>query len=104
MSNLTGDPKAHNVEDFAKCITGNCLCSSIKVTLSDSELFTRRRGHICHCENCRKVSGSFAASNFIVEEAQVEILDNERTLTRFIDTATGSGTPVERYFCSRCGK
>jgi len=104
MSALTGDPNLQDSAQFIDGLAGNCLCGSIKVTIRDSELFTKRRGHICHCANCRKVSGSFAASNFIIEEDKVDIADHDGTLTKFVDTQTGSGTPLDRYFCSRCGK
>jgi hypothetical protein len=104
MASLNGDPNAYDVTQFAKGLVGTCLCGSVKVTIHDCGLFTKRRGHICHCANCRKVSGSFAASNLIIEEAKVEIEDQRRTLTKFVDNKTGSGTPLDRYFCSRCGK
>lgn len=104
MPELTGNPNLHDVTGFTEGLSGTCLCGSVKVTIHDRDLFTKRRGHICHCANCRKVSGSFAASNFIIEEDKVEIEDQENTLTKFLDTQTMSGTPLERYFCSRCGK
>ncbi|BCS20187.1 GFA family protein [Aspergillus puulaauensis] len=103
MPELTGNPNLHDVTEFNEGLSGTCLCGSVKVTIHDRDLFTKRRGHICHCANCRKVSGSFAASNFIIEEDKVEIEDQENTLTKFLDTQTMSGTPLERYFCSRCG-
>ena len=104
MPDLTGDPKSYDASQFAEGISDTCLCGSVRVTIHDRDLFTRRRGHICHCANCRKVSGSFAASNLIIEEAKVEIEDREGTLAKFLDNQTGSGTPLSRYFCSRCGK
>jgi len=104
MLDLTGDPNHHDVTEFGEELSGTCLCGSVKVIIHDRELFTKRRGHICHCANCRKVSGSFAASNLIIEEAKVEIEDREGTLTKFLDIQTGSGTPLDRYFCSRCGR
>ncbi|KAI9930283.1 hypothetical protein MW887_012096 [Aspergillus wentii] len=74
MPDLTGDPKSHDVAQLAEGLSGTCL-----------------------------FSGSFAASNLIIEEAKVDIDDREGTLTKFLDTQTGSGTPLDRYFCSRCG-
>ncbi|KAL2827632.1 Mss4-like protein [Aspergillus cavernicola] len=86
MPDLAGNPNIHNPAQFADTLTGSCLCGSVKVTIQDRELFTKRRGHICHCANCRKVSGSFAASNLIIEEEKVEIEDQKGTLTKFVDT------------------
>lgn len=104
MASLTGDPKAHPIDEFADGITGTCLCGSIRVTIHDSELFTRPRGHVCHCANCRKVSGSFAGANFAIEASKVEIHDASGTLKTYHDYDTLSGNPVLRSFCSVDGK
>jgi hypothetical protein len=101
---LTGDPNSTNLSQFTETLSGTCLCGSIEVEIHDRELFTKRRGHLCHCANCRKVAGSYVASNLIIEEEKVKIEDRGNTLAKFVDTATGSGTPLERFFCSRCGK
>jgi hypothetical protein len=43
------------------------------------------------------------ATNLIIENDKIEIL-GEENLKKFIDTKTLSGTPLERFFCSTCGK
>ncbi|PNS20926.1 Procollagen galactosyltransferase 1 [Sphaceloma murrayae] len=103
MATLVGDPKQHADDEFKDGLQGHCLCGSINVTINDKELFSRPRGHLCHCWNCRKVAGSFVASNLIIEEAKVNIEDRNGTLKEFIDTQTGSGKPLSRYFCGACG-
>ncbi|KAK4952377.1 hypothetical protein LTR10_009183 [Elasticomyces elasticus] len=100
MPDLTGDPKQHNPKDS---LTGSCLCGSITVTINDSELFTKPRGHLCHCSNCRKVAGSYVSSNLLIEAEKVEIQDRDGTLKTYEDRATGSGNPVYRSFCSADG-
>lgn len=36
---------------------------AVKVRVKDDELFSgRRRGHICHCANCRKVAGGICTA------------------------------------------
>jgi hypothetical protein len=104
MPPFTGNPNLHATKGFIEGLAGHCLCGSVNVTINDSDLFTRRRGHLCHCANCRKVSGSFAASNLIIEQDKIQIEDRDSTLAMFLDTETGSGIPIERWFCSRCGK
>lgn len=104
MPELTGDPNRHPISDFSEGISGHCLCGSIHVTIRDKELFTRRRGHLCHCANCRKVAGSYVAANLLIEDDKVTIEDRDGTLKEFVDTQTGSGEPLGRWFCSRCGK
>ncbi|KAI0451244.1 Mss4-like protein [Xylaria acuta] len=100
MKSPKGDPKDHPIAEFEHGLTGTCLCGSIRVTINDAELFTRRRGHLCHCSNCRKVAGSFVAANLIIEEEKVVIQDSEGTLKTYNDYDTLSGNPVFRSFCS----
>ncbi|KAF2263559.1 hypothetical protein CC78DRAFT_581272 [Lojkania enalia] len=95
----TGDPKAHPISEFASGMSGSCLCGSITVTIHDPDLFTKRRGHLCHCSNCRKTSGSYVAANFAIDKSAVEIQDKNGTLKSYDDHATGSGKKVVRSFC-----
>jgi hypothetical protein len=104
MPSLTGDPKSYPISAFSQSISGHCLCGSIHVTITDDELFTKRRGHLCHCANCRKIAGSYVSANLIIEEEKVKIEDRKGTRKVFEDFETGSGRPVYRNFCSACGK
>ncbi|KAI7239722.1 hypothetical protein KC330_g1782 [Hortaea werneckii] len=99
----TGDPKQHDTSKFSESLSGSCLCGSITVTIHDQELFTRPRGHLCHCSNCRKVAGSYVASNLLIEAKKVIIDDKNGTLKCYEDKATLSGNPVYRFFCSTNG-
>ncbi|KAI3334457.1 Mss4-like protein [Ustulina deusta] len=100
MKSLQGDPKDHPITEFEEELRGTCLCGSICVTIRDPELFTRPRGHLCHCSNCRKVAGSFVSANLVIEAGKVEIQDSAGTLKTFEDYKTMSGNPVFRSFCS----
>lgn len=101
---------------------GECLCHRVKVKVNDDDLFgTNRRGHICHCKNCRKVAGGIFGTNLTIEEEKVEFPNGKDSikrydvscttgsylprgaLTRPKDPETLSGTPVQRYFCENCG-
>ncbi|KAF2124441.1 hypothetical protein P153DRAFT_426471 [Dothidotthia symphoricarpi CBS 119687] len=99
----TGDPKSHDPAAFSTGMSTTCLCGSIRVTITDSELFTRKRGHLCHCANCRKVAGSYVASNLAIEKEKVEVEDPKAVLRRYADYATASGKCVTRCFCGVCG-
>lgn len=99
---LTGDPKSHDVSEFRVGMTGECLCHSIVVTINDPNLFDGPRGHICHCANCRKVSGTYAAANLVIDEDKVKIEDKNGTLKVYEDRETRSGKPAQRFFCSTC--
>ena len=99
-----GDPKTHLNDELKDGMTGSCLCGSITVAVKDSELFTKRRGHLCHCANCRKVAGSYVAANFLIETEKVEIKDRDGTKRTYEDYDTLSGNCVYRSFCSKDGK
>jgi len=82
---------------------GQCLCGAVKVKVNDDNLFgSQRRGHLCHCSQCRKVAGGIFGANLTIETEKVEI-SGEENLTRYDDPDTLSGTPVSRYFCKTCG-
>ncbi|KAH7360949.1 Mss4-like protein [Rhexocercosporidium sp. MPI-PUGE-AT-0058] len=88
---------------------GTCLCGAITVRINDSELFTKRRGHICRCANCKKTAGSgmLTCSQLlqqisIIENEKVEIT-GEENLKQYEDKNTLSGTPLGRFFCGICG-
>jgi len=100
-----------------------CNCGTIKVKVNDPDLFTKRRGHICHCQNCRKTAGSGESflpillippfllitthevygANLVIESEKV-IISGDENLTEYKDFDTLSGNPVSRYFCKTCGK
>lgn len=105
MPPYTGDPKQHDPAKFAaEGMTGSCLCGSIRATIKAKDLFSKPRGHLCSCANCRKVAGSYIASNMLLDESEVTIEDRDGTLKYYDDKATGSGNSVFRYFCSADGK
>lgn len=104
MPEPTGDPNQHDTSKFSDSLSGTCLCGSIKVTINDNELFTKRRGHLCHCANCRKVAGSYVASNLLIEEEKVTIEDSKGTMKEYIDKETLSGNSLSRFFCGVDGK
>lgn len=103
MPDFTGNPNTHPLSSFPTSLTGTCLCTAIRVTITDSELFTKPRGHLCHCANCRKVAGSYVSSNLAIEKEKVQVADEGEKMKMYRDLATGSGKAVERYFCSGCG-
>jgi hypothetical protein len=82
---------------------GHCLCGSISVRVTDTELFSgKRRGHLCHCRNCRRVAGGVFGANLAIEVEKVEI-DGVENLTEYLDKDTTSGVPMARCFCKHCG-
>ncbi|GAM86008.1 hypothetical protein ANO11243_040180 [Dothideomycetidae sp. 11243] len=84
------------MSELGDSMTGSCLCGSIQVTIRDNDLFTRPRGHLCHCANCRKVSGSYTSSSLTIEEDKVRIVDRDGMLKHPIksESSTVAGKVV----------
>ncbi|RMZ32040.1 hypothetical protein D0859_03846 [Hortaea werneckii] len=59
---------------------------------------------ICHCADCRKITASMFATNFIILETHMKHNRGEEKLIRFEQSATiASGRAMENSFCSVCG-
>jgi hypothetical protein len=72
--------------------TGGCLCGAVRYRLS-GEL---RDVIACHCSQCRRTSGHYAAMTSIAA-AQLQLL-SDAGLTWY-----RSSPGAERGFCNRCG-
>lgn len=75
--------------------TGGCLCGAVRYTCTGEPAMA---GH-CHCEDCRRTSGSGHSSHLAAPEGSV-VLTGE--VTRYVRPAD-SGNPVTRAFCPTCG-
>lgn len=72
--------------------TGECLCGAVRLELSQ----LRSDVHACHCENCRRQTGSCTISVMAPHDA-ISIRGAEY-ITTFASSAWAT-----RSFCSRCG-
>lgn len=60
---------------------------------------------ICNCTDCRKITASMFASNFIVNDSALKHLKGQDKLTKFSQNNTiETGNCMSNYFCSVCGK
>jgi hypothetical protein len=78
-------------------LTGSCLCGSVQYEIQgDSTAF-----YHCHCQRCRKASGTGHGSNIRVSpDTSIHWLKGEELLKRY------KVPEAERYFnnfCSNCG-
>ena len=71
----SGDPQGQDTARFEKGMTGSCFCGGITVTINKPDLFSKRNGHLCHCQNCRRASGCVASNFMIVAKEDVQIED-----------------------------
>lgn len=74
---------------------GSCLCGRVRFEVrGDFERF-----FLCHCEHCRKDSGSAHAANLFTSSATLTWLAGEEHVARFDLPSTRH----RRSFCSSCG-
>ena len=75
--------------------SGGCLCGAVRYTCDADPIMA---GH-CHCEDCRRSSGSGHCSHLMVPESAVQLTGTVKGYARAAD----SGNLVERFFCPVCG-
>jgi hypothetical protein len=80
---------------MADPITGRCLCGAVQYSCTAEPVMM---GH-CHCEDCRRSSGSGHSSHLAVPEAGLRVTGSPTGYARPAD----SGNMVTRYFCPTCG-
>src|SRR4051794_41867120 len=76
-------------------VPGSCLCGGVRFEV---DLPFRRANH-CHCEFCRKHSGTFGLTQGRVPREQFRLLAGEELLRVY---APDGGT-ARKVFCSVCG-
>ena len=74
---------------------GSCLCGAVRFVVKGA--FTRF--YLCHCEYCRKDTGSAHGANLFSSEARLEWISGEDRVTVF----TLPATRHTRAFCRVCG-
>jgi hypothetical protein len=75
--------------------SGQCLCGDVKFTItSEPEMMGQ-----CHCDDCRKSTGTGHASIAFFQKKNVKI---EGKLSQYISSAD-SGADITRSFCPNCG-
>ncbi|KAI9044686.1 GFA family protein [Aspergillus affinis] len=83
--------------------TATCYCGGVQLAFPTQgpgliDTFT------CHCTDCRKITASMFATNFIVADTYLKHIRGEETLKKFKQSKTiASGKPMTNCFCSTCG-
>ncbi|MGK0223112.1 MAG: hypothetical protein ACI9ON_002355 [Limisphaerales bacterium] len=75
-------------------IKGSCLCGGVKFEIDGSVVMSR----YCHCENCRKFSGTAQAAWGLANTTEFRQTTADAHETKF-DAGSGS----TRTFCASCG-
>ncbi|KAJ6598890.1 Mss4-like protein [Mycena vulgaris] len=83
--------------------TATCFCGAVQLSFP-----TQGPGlvdvFICNCPDCRKITASMFATNFIIADTHLKHLrgqDNLKTFSQARTVATGS--TMTNHFCSTCG-
>ena len=74
---------------------GGCLCGAVRYVCTAEPMMA---GH-CHCEDCRRSSGSGHSSHLAAPEASVSVQGEVAAYAR----PAASGNVVTRHFCPTCG-
>ncbi len=77
-------------------ITASCLCGEVKISCGKPV----GPGSYCHCEDCRKSTGSAFSVAVPFEAVEFRVLAGE--IGSFTKKAE-SGNELTRYFCLNCG-
>ena len=75
--------------------SGQCLCGKVNYTISAAPRVMSQ----CHCDDCRKATGTGHASNAFFKKNAVHINGE----TSSYDSIADSGSSITRYFCPICG-
>jgi hypothetical protein len=79
-----------------KPITGSCLCGAVHYEIMPPFL-----GFVyCHCERCRKATGSAHASNIFMKPEQFRWITGKENVTMFFHPDAEN---YPRAFCKTCG-
>ncbi|KAH7324268.1 Mss4-like protein [Stachybotrys elegans] len=83
--------------------TATCLCGAIQVSFPVSgEGFVN--AFVCHCANCRKITASMFASNFVIKKTHLKWVRGRENLKEFTQSETiRRGNDMTNSFCSTCG-
>ena len=76
-------------------LSGTCLCGSVRYESAAEPVFS---GH-CYCLDCQKETGGGHLTVAAVPDATVKVTGPTSTFSK----PGGSGQPIERTFCSKCG-
>lgn len=80
-------------------IKGSCLCGGVKFEIRGSKgLF-----ELCHCNRCRKATGSAFAAGLQVRGEDLRIVQGQELIKTFEAPIIDAPPAYTNRFCGRCG-
>ncbi|KAG8673746.1 hypothetical protein FPOAC2_07215 [Fusarium poae] len=84
--------------------TATCYCGKVQLSFPVNKGNGLVNTFVCNCVDCRKITASMFASNFVVENSHLEHVRGKDLLQTYSQNETiGSGKAMTNYFCSNCG-
>lgn len=80
---------------MGKQLTGQCLCGSVKFSVTDSF----KAFYQCHCKQCQQLTGSAFASNIFTDTDNIEWLSGKANITDYEHPTR----EFSKSFCATCG-
>jgi len=75
---------------------GGCFCDKIRISYTGEP----EANMLCHCLDCRKISGSSYSCNIVVDDSNFKL---EKGTPKSISKIADSGKKITSYFCGDCG-
>ena len=76
--------------------TGGCLCGAVRYEINGEPVRTA----MCHCDDCRRVTGSAYATNFFFKADDIVVT---KGTTKSFQHKGDSGNTLTKEFCPECG-
>ncbi|KAF4760778.1 hypothetical protein HAV15_006922 [Penicillium sp. str.  len=74
---------------------GGCFCGKVRIEYVGQPLASA----LCHCIDCRKLTGAPYSYNFIIKTADLKVSGSPKEVPKTSD----SGNAIKNYFCPDCG-
>lgn len=90
---------------------GGCFCGNVRIEYSGQHVtsvsaclelrivFIDLIEGLCHCFDCRKLTGTLYTYNFVIDSADLKTTGSPKEVAKTAD----SGNYIKNYFCSDCG-
>src|SRR5687767_7102942 len=80
-------------------IRGSCLCGGVKFEIEQTD----GPFELCHCNRCRKASGSAYRAGLLVQGKDFHLIDGKELIKTFEAPVVEAPPAYRQCFCGRCG-
>lgn len=80
---------------MAKTLTGGCLCGTVRFSLEDKF----KAFYLCHCKQCKQLTGSAFASNIVTDKDNIKWHSGQDSVSIYEHPSR----VFSKSFCKLCG-